>query len=375
MVNHQQENFMSTILHRVTPLALTSGSTDHEAAPTSMDPVGFELGWDFARHGVTPPLPYAEEASPLRHGWTAGQVAFAGRTLSDRPAALQWLQLRLHAWLRGRHVELFQITPHYLRQLAVSHCPVTRVELTGSGAHSASIDRVRNDAAYAAGNLVVMSQRANHSKGGLGYHEALSRAQHIADAQLGGVDGLTQAQWLRVATLCSFVEPLSHEVACHIPMRVLPPKRLRLFNPAQALQAFVSQQLLQAGWSQRVSRFEALLPSEDLRRDFKRFFMALLPRVIEAGRPTHALGVRWAIEDAWGHAAVLEKWAQFALQLSPVQCEALLVQATKKGLGTCLLDKANAAQATEGWSLSTRGYSPSGPATERSAMVQLSLLS
>lgn len=361
---------MSPVVHH-TPAALSAapGYADQD-----IDPIGFELGWDFARHGVTPPAPYDVEVSPLHHGWTAGQVAFAGRTLSDRPTVLQWLQLRLHAWLRGRHVELFQITPHYLRQLNVSHCPITRVELGGNGANSASVDRVRNDAAYAAGNLVVMSQRANHSKGAHGYQEALAKARHIADEQLGGAGGLNEAQWLRVATLCSFVEPLGHEAACQIAMRVLPPKRLRLFNPAQALQAFISQQLLQAGWSQRVSRFEALLPSDHLRRDFKRFFMALLPRVIEAGRPTHALGVRWAVEDAWGNAAVLEKWAQFALQLSPVQCEALLVQATKKGLGTCLLDKANAAQATEGWALTTRGYSGTQRLDPEPAAVQLSLL-
>ncbi len=364
---------MSPVVHHINSSAHASGSTDHEAACSGLDPIGFELGWDFARHGVMPPAPYADEPSPLRHGWTAGQVAFAGRTLSDRPAVLQWLQLRLHAWLHGRHVELFQITPHYLRQLAVSHCPITRVELGGNGAGSASVDRVRNDAAYAAGNLVVMSQRANHSKGAHGHQEASARAHRITEEKLGGIDGLNEAQWLRVATLCSFVEPLSHEVACRIPMRVLPPKRLRLFNPAQALQAFVSQQLLQAGWSQRVSRFEALLPTEDLRRDFKRFFMALLPRVIEAGRPTHTLGVRWAIEDAWMHAGVLERWSQFALQLSPVQCEALLVQATKKGLGTCLLDKANAAQATEGWALDTRGYSTINEARRAAGVAQLSL--
>lgn len=360
---------MNPVAHRSSVASLVTDYADQD-----IDPIGFELGWDFARHGVTPPAPYANEPSPLHHGWTAGQVAFAGRTLSDRPAVLQWLQLRLHAWLRGRHVELFQITPHYLRQLAVSHCPITRVELEDQGANRTSVDRVRNDAAYAAGNLVVMSQRANHSKGAQGQQEALAKARHISDEKLGGIDGLNESQWLRVATLCSFVEPLGHEAACQIPMRVLPPKRLRLFNPAQALQAFVSQQLLQAGWSQRVSRFEALLPSENLRRDFKRFFMALLPRVIEAGRPTHALAVRWAIEDAWGHATVLEKWSAFALQLSPVQCEALLVQATKKGLGTCLLDKANAAQATEGWALATRGYSDTQRPDPGSAAVQLSLL-
>jgi hypothetical protein len=375
MLNPIQETLMNRVVQPLASRTPAVASTHHETAVPGLDPIGFELGWDFARHGVTPPAPYAEEPSPLRHGWAAGQVAFAGRTLSDRPALMQWLQLRLHAWLRGRHVELFQITPHYLRQLNVSHCPITRVEFSGSGAHSASVDRVRNDAAYAAGNLVVMSQRANHSKGGLGHQEALARAQHIADNNLGGIEGLTEDQWLRVATLCSFVEPLSHEAACRIPMRVLPPKRLRLFNPAQALQAFVSQQLQQAGWSQRVSRFEALLSSEDLRRDFKRFFMALLPRVIEAGRPAHMLGVRWAIEDAWANPGVLERWTQFALQLSPAQCEALLVQATKKGLGTCLLDKANAAQATEGWALDTRGYSSTDRAGPGATAVQLSLLS
>jgi hypothetical protein len=374
MVNPFQETLMNTTVRHITPSGFAFNHADQDPAPAEIDPIGFELGWDFARHGLTPSAPYDIEASPLRHGWTAGQVAFAGRTLSDRPAVLQWLQLRLHAWLRGRHVELFQITPHYLRQLAVSHCPITRVELVGTGAHSTSIDRVRNDAAYAAGNLVVMSQRANHSKAAHGHQEALFKAQHIAQEKLGGIDGLNEAQWLRVATLCSFVEPLSHEAACQLPLRVLPPKRLRLFNPAQALQAFISQQLLQAGWSHRVSRFEDLLSSDALRRDFKRFFMALLPRVIEAGRPTHPLGVRWAIEDAWAHASVQEKWTQFALQLSPVQCEALLVQATKKGLGTCLLDKANAAQATEGWALSTKGYSPTGPTLERANMKQLSLL-
>jgi hypothetical protein len=117
-----------------------------------------------------------------------------------------------------------------------------------------------------------------------------------------------------------------------------------------------------------------LLPCADLRRDFKRFFMALLPRVIEAGRPSHPMGLRWAIEDAWVHSGVLERWIQFASQLQPAQCEALLVQATKKGLGTCLLDKVAADQATEGWSLQTRGYVASDRTQQAPAPVQLSLL-
>ena len=96
--------------------------------------------------------------------------------------------------------------------------------------------------------------------------------------------GLSAAQWSRVATLCSFVTPLPHHDACEHPLLLLSPNRLRLFNPAQALQAFVSRQWLKPGWSQRVARFEDLLPGVPLQRAFKAFFMALLPRALEAGR-------------------------------------------------------------------------------------------
>ena len=34
--------------------------------------IGFELGWDHAHHGITPPAPYAHEPSPIRSGWLAG---------------------------------------------------------------------------------------------------------------------------------------------------------------------------------------------------------------------------------------------------------------------------------------------------------------
>jgi len=143
---------------------------------------------------------------------------------------------------------------------------------------------------------------------------------------------------------------------------VLPPNRLRLFNPVQALQAFVSQQLLTPGWSQRVSRFEELLPGKNLRRDFKAFFMALLPRVLEGSKLYEQHTARWAIEDAWRAPLVQQRWTQFARQLDAAQCEALLVKATarKLGAGTRLQPHSDAA-ATDGWNLATRGYVPHRP--------------
>jgi hypothetical protein len=221
-----------------------------------------------------------------------------------------------------------------------------------------SIDRVRNDGGYAAGNLALMSTKANHAKGAKDFRGALRCVQQIESEQLPGIDGLTVSQWARVAVLCSFVEPLSHDEASALPLLVLPPNRLRLFNPVQALQAFVSQQLLTPGWSQRVSRFEDLLPGKSCKRDFKSFFMALLPRVLEGGRLYDAYTARWAIEDAWRAPLVQQRWTRFARQLDAAQCEALLVKAAARRLTTGVVVSHSDAGATDGWNLATRGYVP-----------------
>jgi hypothetical protein len=346
-------------------------TTELFATPTltAHEHIGVELGWDYAHYRLLPPAPYAQEPSPLRHGLLAGQSAFGVRTLQPTGSVRKWLQLRLHAWLRGRSVELVQVTPRYLEQLEVSHCPITRVSLSTATLESsdASVDRVRNDAGYAAGNLVVMSTKANHAKAAYGFRDALQFVKQIEAGALGGIDGLTAAQWSRIAVLCSFVEPLPHEVACTLPMLVLPPNRLRLFNPVQALQAFVSQQLLSAGWSHRMSRFEELLPGKPARRAFQAFFHALLPRVLEAARrdSTHT---RWAIEDAWRNPLVLKRWTAFASLLTPEQCEALVAKATAKKLGTLRVEQVSDEQATEGWNIESRGYVPHAVLMKRSVV-------
>jgi len=348
---------MSTLTFIDTPATRTAHAA-HEQTPHER--LGFELGWDYAHYRVTPPAPYAQEPSAIRDGLLAGQAAFGSRTLRATRHARKWLQLRLHAWLRGRSVELLQVTPLYLQQIDASHCPITRVELSAATLEStdASVDRVRNDAGYAAGNLVVMSTKANHAKGALDRHAAAAMAQRIEAGSLPGLDGLTAAQWRRVAALSSYVEPMQHDEACALPMLVLPPNRLRMFNPVQALQAFVSRQFLKPAWRQRISRFEALLPGKALKRDFKSFFMALLPRVLEAGKLTDPLQARWAVEDAWRAPLVQQRWAAFARQLTPAQCEALLDKAARRRLATTAVVAHDDIAAVDGWNLATRGYEP-----------------
>jgi len=326
------------------------------AAPATASPhqtLGFELGWDHAHHGITPPTEHLFAASPLRQGWLAGRATFGRRTLKASRHTRLWLQLRSHAWARGRSFETLELTPNYLQQIGVEHCPITRCTLDES---TLSIDRVRDDAGYAAGNLATMSRGANAAKARHDWTSASELAASLEQGPFKQVAGLAAAEWQRVAVLCSFVTELPHAQAALLPMHVLPPNRLRLFNPIQALQALVTRQLAKPGWSQRLARIEALLPDEAVKADFNRFVMALVPRVLNAGSLVLAHEIRWALEDAWSDALVQKRWARFALQLSPAQAEALVQRAAAKRLSTVHVQQHALPRATEGWALERRGF-------------------
>ena len=338
------------------------------APPSALDRIGFEIGWDHGRFGLVPglvpDLPQAGDDSPLQHGLRASRATFGARRLAPTRHVQRWLQLRLAAWRDERSVETVQVTPNYLAQIEAAHCPITREPLA---AEATSITRVRADAGYAAGNLAAMSPRAEQAKAGHG-HPALLALAARAGAQ-GRVDGLTEAEWQRLAVLSSFVEPLPHDQACALALRVLPPNRLRLFNPAQALQAFLSRQLLAEGWSRRLRRIAALLPATASRRALLELFAALLPRFIEAGRDLPAHAARWAVEDAWADPLLQKRWLAFALALGAAGCETLLTRASARGLGTQAVWQLADAAATEGWALASRGRVPRPDPDPRGAAV------
>lgn len=340
---------------------------------------GFEIGWDFAHHALTPPAEQMLPGTSLRQGWDAARATFGVRTLAPTRYTRKWLQLRLNAWRRGRVFENLQVTPNYLRQIDVRHCPITREALTHATCtpSDASIDRVRNDAGYAAGNLAVMSTRANAAKGDLDFDGALARmrsAEAGADAEppgaahadLGAASpgtahaDLGAAQWARVAILCSFVTELPHAQAAGLPLLVMPPNRLRMFNAVQALQALVTRQFEPPGWRARVARLCALVPGKRARRDFNIFATALLARVIEARACDAGDARRWALEDAWRNALVLRCWTRFALQLDRAQAERIVLRASSLRLGERIAVATSFEQATEGWGLARRGYVAAG---------------
>lgn len=348
-----QAVFHPTAAHAAALVQFRLDMDDTPAPASAHEHVGLALGRDYALHGLTPPIAHLYPQSPLQRGWMAAK-SHATRRAARTPATphvQRWLALRTHAWARGRSFEDIQLTPHHLAQLDVTHCPVTRDAISDD---NRSIDRVRDDAGYAAGNLAVMAQRANRAKADRGHQALADLAASCAAGPITRIGGLTEADWQRLAVLTSFVTPLSHEEAAQIPLRVLPPNRLRLFNPIQALQAFVTRQLATPGWSARLGRLESLLPNDTLRTDFNRFLLALAPRVLAANELQQPHETRWALEDAWAQPLVIKRWTRFALQLTPEQAEALVERAAVRKLSPVHVQRHD--DATDGWALATGGY-------------------
>jgi hypothetical protein len=329
----------------------------HAAEPIQgADRVAFEIGWDYAHYRLTPPPEALADAHPVHQGWRAGSATFGTRTLKPTPHVRKWLQLRLSAWRRGRAFESVQVTPNFLAQIDVPLCPITRVELThASGAGSdASVDRVCNQAGYAAGNLAVMSTRANQAKANLDWRDAMDVVRQLEGSGLDTLDGLAPVHWSRLAVLASFATPLPHAEAACLPMLVLPPNRLRLLNAIQALQAIVTLAFTQDQAVPRLRELQAHVPAA-ARHDFQVFVLTLQARRLALGMRLDGQALRHALEDLWADAALNRRWQRFALQLTEADTERLVRHASRRRLGGRGWQWLPQDTATEGWALDHDG--------------------
>ena len=331
---------------------------DAATGPMHQPDTGFELGWDHAHYGTVPPADHLHPLSPVRQGWEAGKASFGRRALQPNRFTRKWLQLRLNAWLRGRVFEGQQVNPAFLRQIDVAVCPITREVLThGTGELSdASVDRVFNDAAYAAGNLAVMSARANRAKSAYGVHDAMAFVRQIEVGKLDQIDGLSAEHWARIAVLTSFVTPMSHTEAAKLPLLVLPPNRLRVLNPVQSLQVMLSLQFSRSGHAGRCAALSGLMPSAEARYAFNAFMHTLLARRLTAGRIADAVAERHAVENLWCDPLINQRWQRLALRLTAIECERIGRVAADRGLAGSGVRWLTAESATEGWALETRGF-------------------
>lgn len=311
------------------------------------------IGWDHARHGLTPPLEQLCINPRLQQGYRTGRAAFAAHPVAPGAAQRAWLQLRLAALAEGRTFESVALTPNYLAQLATSHCPVTREALNVIDAPLPS--RLRADAGYAAGHLAVLGPRARAALPAGGYAAAVALLERCEAARNGParIEGLSGDQWARLAVACSFVVELPHPEAAAVPMRLLPPNRVRLLNPAQALQAALTLAFLHETPNKRLAALRAAMPDATARSHFDAFVEAygIALGDVLATRP--GIAPRWAAEDAWADRFSQQRWTRLARALSPAECETI---AAAHAEGRAL--QLPQARATEGWSLDTAGLLP-----------------
>ena len=327
------------MLNSTTVRALPQDDATHDSP--------FAIGWDHAHHGLTPPLERLCINPRLRHGFQAGRAAFGRRTLAASTPVREWLALRLEALATGCAFETVRLTPRYLARLAVAHCPVTREPLAAAAGVEAGwrVARVRRDAGYAAGNLVRLGLRAEAAQARLGPALELLRVG-AADTNERHA-GLTLAQARRLAVLRSFVQPLAHEAAA-LPLLLLPPPGLLLFNPLQALQCGITRAFGEPTPDQRLAALREALEDAASQALFDAFIAAYRSALAQVapGQPA----TRWVLEDAWADGAALGRWKRFARMLGAARCEALLQCLEPQGL----LQRPDAL-ATEGWALACGG--------------------
>ena len=156
---------------------------------------GRRLGHDLFRYRS----PAAAGSLPpsVREGFdSASATGVRAQAPPDRYVK-KWLQLRMSAWRRGRAFDE-GVTPDLLKAMDVATCPVMRTVLTHGERTGTdwSVDRLNNDGAYAANNLAVISTAANRAKGMLSFDEVLPLS-----SKKSSTDGLTPAQWLRLASI------------------------------------------------------------------------------------------------------------------------------------------------------------------------------
>lgn len=354
--------------------AVRLAATTRRHQPQGVDEVGFEIGWDFARHRLTPPVAHLHADNPVRQGWSAARVVFGARTLRPTLAVRQWLELRLAAWQRGREFENVQVTPHFIAQLQVPQCPVTGSMLaTGyvmaQSAHSPMPARLNQKAAYAAGNLAMLSDTARAAAEGLDWRQALAQAEEAEAAGEATRRGLTPLQWRRLAGLMSLATPLDHAQAAALPLLVLPPNRVRVLNPVQALQVMLTLQFCQAGYARRLVGLAALMPSSELRQAFQVFMHTLLARRLAAGPAIEGTAMRAAMEQAWADALVQRRWQRLASRLSAADCEQLLQRAARRGLIGPSQRWQPAEAAVEGWALDSAGLARREPLQQAQSAI------
>ncbi|HZV98206.1 MAG TPA: hypothetical protein VFF74_04375 [Methylophilaceae bacterium] len=165
--------------------------------------IAFNIGWDYYTYRIGLPE-HAEQYPPIMEGYNEARKRVHTHE-NDRFIRKQ-LQLRFNAWRRNRVFDE-RVTPEFIRMIDVQRCPITWEPLTHGTIQGSdwSVDRIHNDCAYACGNLVVVSTRANRLKAAKTYEEiyALSMESEntLEPTEPGGLNSFQWRRWLFISSL------------------------------------------------------------------------------------------------------------------------------------------------------------------------------
>lgn len=198
---------------------------------------GFDIGWDYYAYDMTlPAYLKGNEFKCVEDGFAEAKKRKISPSKNDR-FVKKWLLLRVNAWKRNRYIDA-SVTPEFIGMIDNELCPITKEKLThGSMSETDwSVDRINNNAAYALGNIVVVSSRANIAKGDYTHLQILNFAYDtdikiplIASSRNPSIAALSREEWARWALICAHAPVEIKEGiarAFHSPCVMTPPKGL-----------------------------------------------------------------------------------------------------------------------------------------------------
>jgi hypothetical protein len=292
-----------------TPTTLLPAARDawgqHQREALGQGHAAFELGWDFARHGLSSAVGLEDNAE-FNDGIRAGCRHWPQRWEQSRHVR-KWLLLRAGALVRGVPISA-HVTPEYLEAIDVQVCPITRVALThASGSNTdASVDRVDNARGYEPENLAVISVLANGAKAGQCAADMLKIVAGLAAEEPSAVhQGLDAKQWARLATMTAFGEHFADPVAVdHWPLVVLPAPHMAVRDAAWSREF---------EWTMR--GLDRVAAPESAPAEFARFAVELKAAVAGMRATCPSSTPAQALEDAWTAQAVNLSWLELARAL------------------------------------------------------------
>ena len=322
--------------------------------------VGFEIGWDFAQSGLRlPPDLHGDIYASVLTGF-GSNLARTGNKLQrikcspdDLALYKKILYLRLSAFRRSRSIS-DELTPAYLRRIQVSCCPVTRATFThGTGQPTdASVERINNNGGYAPGNICFVSLAANSAKGCLSFTEVAGIA---ATVNHQGRDGLTSAQWIRLACLSSYVCELGEvELANTLPMLCRPSPGLLISSSAMSMRYHSAMMVVPGIPDQRSASVRKAFKSLGSKRVnvlFERFVSSAFGACHAEFLKARAMDYRHLMENSWSNPVLFNAWTALSAEVGERMDAVYMafIAAVKGGGRLRTVDES-------GWSLDTRGY-------------------